>query len=182
MPIFIISGTKKMHPLRMIRSSFTLIELLVVVAVISLLIAILIPTLSLAKENTRRIVCRNNVHLFIIGLHAYSSQNKDALPTGLSDQGGDEHTPVLSRATIDTLANLTGNGKAMMCPWLGKQFDGPVGWNYFGYLFIGYNYLGRHQGTPWPLIGLAEDTWISPQRVTDKPLMPIITELNTWTK
>lgn len=176
MSLYIISERKKMHFLRMIRSAFTLIELLVVIAIISLLMAILVPTMTQAKERTRRIVCLNNIHSFIVGIQMYASQNNDALPNG----GG--HTPILSRETIDTLAELMGNDQAMVCPWLGKQFDGPVGWNYYGYLFIGYNYLGGYQETPWPLIGLAEDTWISPQQATDKPLMPIITELNAWTK
>ena len=165
-------------------SAFTLIELLIVIAVISLLVAILVPTLSLAKERSRRIACLNNVHLFLVAIHAYATENDQYLPSGLSDHGEDEHTSVLARATIDTLVNLIGNDRALVCPWLGDPFEGPVGWNYgdYGYLFIGYNYLGGHLGTPWPLLGLAEDTWESPQRITERSAFPIVTELNTWTK
>ncbi|MHC5157417.1 MAG: type II secretion system protein [Planctomycetota bacterium] len=166
------------------RSAFTLIELLIVIAVISLLMAVLVPTLAIAKERARRITCRNNIHSFLIGIHTYASENDYALPSGLSDHGDDEHTPVLARATIDMLTEQIGNDRVMVCPWLRHQFEGPVGWDYgdYGYLFIGYNYLGGHEGTPWPQLGLAEDTWKSPQFVTDRSNVPLVTELNTWTQ
>ncbi|MHC4290470.1 MAG: type II secretion system protein, partial [Planctomycetota bacterium] len=164
---------------------FTLIELLVVIAVISLLIAIIVPIFSLAKEQARRVVCRNNIHLFLVAIHAYASGNDDALPSGLpglpEPEENDEHTPVLSRETIDTLTDLTGNGQAMVCPWLRNQFEGPVGWRYYGHWFIGYNYLGGHQETPWSLYEPAEESWISPQKSTGRSDLLLVAELNTWT-
>jgi prepilin-type N-terminal cleavage/methylation domain-containing protein/prepilin-type processing-associated H-X9-DG protein len=45
-----------------VKTGFTLIELLVVVAIISVLIAILLPALSIARESARSATCQANLH------------------------------------------------------------------------------------------------------------------------
>ena len=161
--------------------AFTLIELLVVIAIIALLLAILIPTLGITKERARRTVCKNNIHQFSIGLNTYAFSNKHALPSGFSDIVDDEHTPVLSTKTRKMMVDILGDHKVMQCPWLRAPFDADDGWYYpnYGYV-IGYNYLGGHGRTPWPLTGPANEQWKSPQETTDKQILPIITELNAW--
>jgi prepilin-type N-terminal cleavage/methylation domain-containing protein len=66
--------------------AFTLIELLVVVAVIALLVAILIPSLSRAREQSRRAVCGSNLHQLGLAVHEYASQHSDAIPRGPTDK------------------------------------------------------------------------------------------------
>ncbi len=62
------------------RLAFTLIELLVVVAIIALLIAILLPSLSRAREQAKRAYCASNLHQNALAISAYLTENRDILP------------------------------------------------------------------------------------------------------
>ena len=57
------------------RCGFSLVELLVVMGMIALLIAILLPSLSRAREQANRTKCLNNVRQIGIGLTIYVSDH-----------------------------------------------------------------------------------------------------------
>ncbi|MFO0973352.1 MAG: prepilin-type N-terminal cleavage/methylation domain-containing protein [Phycisphaerae bacterium] len=61
------------------RWAFTLIELLVVVAIIALLISILLPSLSRARELSKRTVCLSNIRSLGQGMYIYA-QDGDVFP------------------------------------------------------------------------------------------------------
>lgn len=55
-----------------IKQGFTLIELLVVIAIIALLMSIMMPALSKAKEHAKVIVCMNHLKTLTLANEAYS--------------------------------------------------------------------------------------------------------------
>lgn len=57
------------------RTGFTLIELLVVITVIAVLVAILLPALSSAREQGRRMVCLGNLRNLQLAWHAYANDH-----------------------------------------------------------------------------------------------------------
>ena len=70
------------------RRAFTLIELLVVISIIALLIAILLPALSRAKESAARAECAANTRSLSQGTHILSADNKDRYRLDWAGMGG----------------------------------------------------------------------------------------------
>jgi prepilin-type N-terminal cleavage/methylation domain-containing protein len=173
--------------------AFTLIELLVVIAIIAILAALLLPALAGSKERAKRIGCVNNIHQFLLAAHIYSTDNNDRLPSGQSDSKVydpygvlDDSIPILSGNIRTQMIHYAGTYKMLGCPSLGAPFNSEDGFYQGGYGFcIGYNYLGRHANTPWPLLSGGGEFWYSPQKTTDistnlGPTSPLITDLNDW--
>ncbi|MHC4170028.1 MAG: type II secretion system protein [Planctomycetota bacterium] len=61
------------------KQAFTLIELLVVIAIIAILMAILMPSLRIAREQGRSIVCRSNVKTLTLAWLVYKDENDSKL-------------------------------------------------------------------------------------------------------
>ena len=57
--------------------AFTLVELLVVISIIALLMSILMPSLSRAKEQARKIICQNNLKAITLGDQMYAQDSDD---------------------------------------------------------------------------------------------------------
>ena len=72
-------------------TGFTLIELLVVIFVIAVLLALLVPSLRMAREATRRTVCQSNLRQIAVAWNAYLDDNEGAFYQGRNanlDYGG----------------------------------------------------------------------------------------------
>ena len=124
------------------RKGFTLIELLVVISIIALLIAILLPALSRAKESSSRTVCGSNLRQIGIGHYTYATERKDVVPLGHVDSKIDSNYHMIMNWSSPTAYMLMGelfgvgliqDGRGFYCPSQTEaflQYDTPQNrWN-----------------------------------------------------
>jgi len=137
-----------MHPSitsRIARSGFTLIELLVVISIISILIALLLPAMATAREQSRRIQCANQLRSMGMASMMYDDVYRE-LPRSDTNSNAINHI----HSTAQTaLINTFGAGRWWKCPsqtWPGASATRTT-----------YYYFGGNSGydgggtTPGPL-------------------------------
>jgi|CXWL01.1.fsa_nt_gi prepilin-type N-terminal cleavage/methylation domain-containing protein len=119
---------------RIRKQGFTLIELLVVISIIAVLMSLLLPSLSSARESVKHAICRNNLRSIWTGVLQYAFNSKDRVPfaedINLVDPDADpfaaEHKNSIGRMLKDYVE--AGSWK---CPGAIKGYPelaGPEGW------------------------------------------------------
>ncbi len=94
-------------PTSVTRKAFSLIELLVVISIISLLIAILIPSLQNARGVARRTLCLSNQKQLHVAASVYASDHRNAIPySRYRNPGNQPGEPVDRRYTGGIIPNL----------------------------------------------------------------------------
>lgn len=166
------------------QTAFTLIELLVVIAIIAILASLLLPALSVSKERAKRTACLNNERQFLLALNLYAGDNDEKLPPAGTDNSNqnDTHTPVLSNFTKTNLLRYVSQMKSLDCPNLAVWMERKDNWRVhdtYG-VAIGYHYLGGHPGTPWESAPGTTNQWISPSKLSDSPILPLVADLNVY--
>lgn len=164
------------------RPGFTLIELLVVIGIISVLIAILLPVLSMARESARRTVCMGRMRQLVAANLAYASDHDQTLIPGTLDyppaNHNAEHCIRLSHEAYNTYVEYGGDSLLMGCPNLEDSslpFDPALipGGQTMGWV-AGYNFLAGHEFME------SDCGWLSPMRVRQSSNLPLICDLNDW--
>jgi len=95
------------------RQGFTLIELLVVVAIIAVLMAILLPSLSLARESAKKTACLSNLRQCGIVTLQYAQEYNDVVMV-YKYSGGEFSWPDFLRNGGYLAAK--GQGRELLCP------------------------------------------------------------------
>ena len=166
------------------KNAFTLVELLVVIAVIAILAALLLPALIGGKERAKRTACKNAIRQFSLAVHLYGNDHEDEVMSGASNIADDDHLPVISTATSNSIVEYCGTDRIVHCPsyndwFITQQALRPFQEREYGYV-IGYNYHGGHTNTPWPALAGQTGEWISPMRLSADPSLVLISDMNDW--
>jgi len=135
---------------------FTLIELIVVIAVITVLMAVMVPVLSQAREQGRSTVCLNNLRQMAIAAEVYASGNDGSYPPAYYNQMDEEQfvswcwdfttvrrwddDGVVTEVRPGLLWGSTGAERVHQCP----SFRGDDNW--FADPYTGYNYNTSYIG------------------------------------
>jgi prepilin-type N-terminal cleavage/methylation domain-containing protein len=156
------------------KRAFTLIELLVVISILALILAILIPSLSHAREASRRTVCLTNLHSVGTGAAVYAADWDGQLPV----VGGNTNMIYwfwdITLGTGDLLVNATAQAtkgqpksarRLLYCPSNSTQNDNDL-WDFPNadaprIRVIGYAWLGTRVGDA-PLKAIPPDARQNP--------------------
>jgi len=157
------------------KRGFTLIELLVVVAITAVLISILLPALSRARDVGKRAVCLSNMHQMCVAIQAYLGNYNGFFPPAVQDTFGTLSDTQYAWDFIRTWNTATdtwdykpgliwdawGNPAIQQCP----SFTGPAMWE--GDKYTGYNYNTSYVGWAEPVGGWSPEEYIPTARITE---------------
>jgi len=117
---------------RRIGCAFTVPEVLAVVAILSILLAMLLPSMTVAKERARAVICASNERQIGIGIRNYAVQNKQYFPVGVNPGSGDWLWMAILREEVSTMDLFYCPSTPETTRWVRRSNPGspshPTGW------------------------------------------------------
>lgn len=107
---------------RLHSKGFTLMELLLVVAIVGLLLALMMPTLSASRRRVDTVSCINNARKIVQAWHLYTADSDDRLVVNVDGLFGGWTNWVAGNATdaadVTNLALLVDRKRTLLAPYL----------------------------------------------------------------
>jgi prepilin-type N-terminal cleavage/methylation domain-containing protein/prepilin-type processing-associated H-X9-DG protein len=133
------------------RTAFTLVELLVVIGIIAVLIAILLPALTKARDQAKSVKCASQLRNMGQAIMMYANENKGKLPQHFPNGGW---LWDISIGTRDALVKKGGVRQTLYCPFFPEQ-DANDLWDFpptsppaNQWCVAGYAWMGKRLPTP----------------------------------
>lgn len=128
----------------MSRRALTLIELLCVISIIALLIGLLLPALSRARENARTTACLSNLRQMVVAANIYAQHSAGRYPIARWGSDNWDFSIVGGKAVGGLLWRGKTDMRIQQCP----SFDGKSNTLLDPYTGYNYNtsYIGHGQG------------------------------------
>jgi prepilin-type N-terminal cleavage/methylation domain-containing protein/prepilin-type processing-associated H-X9-DG protein len=113
--------------------AFTLIELLVVIAIVAILAALLLPTLSRAKDSAKSAACKSNLRQLGLALTMYANEFQHYPPQAHWDTSINKFVTYAWPAKL--LPHVADSIGVFRCPSRGAEFNWPTNRSPLGYDF-----------------------------------------------